>query len=273
MENKIRVSDLQGFNYGRTQNDLEAVASSLVDYAEREERFASNSSLLYPVNDSVKRKGLLHDAVVHLYASESDLRNLGVEINEDNIERFIRNCLTGKNSSEELRERARRLEEIGDAEDIMNTEVNEGTFGDYAHKVAGNYNEFDSSDVEKEVNLQSSELSGRADLIVDGDIVEVKTGARPRRSDLYQTAAYWDMHGDSEAEAIVDYPIIGERKIMGTEDGDHEIPDPEDMLPEIRSDTGDMKQAIREFRGLVEDDGDVRVSAEEIARKVVEDEL
>lgn len=273
MDGKIRVSDLQGFNYGRSQDDLEAVASSLVDYTEREERFTRNSSLLYPVDDSVTRKGLLHDSVVHLYASESDMRNLCVELCEENIERFIRNCLNGKNSSEELRERARRIEEIGSAKDIMNTEVNGGSFEDYARKVAANYNEIDSADVEKEVNLQSSELTGRADLIVDGNIVEVKTGKRPGRHDLYQTAAYWDMHGDSEADAIVDYPVIGERKVMGREDRGFEIPEPQDLIPEIRSDTEDMKKAIREFRDLVEDDEDIQVAAEEVARKVVEDEI
>lgn len=266
LDGKIRVSDLMGFNYGHNSGDVDAVASSLVDYGPRIDQRQSNSNLLYPVNDMVKARGLVHDAAVDLYDSEQDIESLGVEVDEDVALRHLLNSLYGRNSSKELRNSARRLEESNALEDIDDFDLGDGTVRDYIESVAEEYQSFDTDNIEKEVDTSSRELTGRIDLMADGDIVEVKTG-NPRKSHLYQGATYWMMNDDSEASVILDYPVRGKRVVMGWE-----TPSPGSFQNEIREDIVDMKSAINEFKDILEDD-ELQASAEEVARKVVKDEL
>jgi hypothetical protein len=224
----------------------------------------SNSEILFrgfPEEFAVK--GLVHDAAVDLYGREvNDFRALGVEPSASEINDLLERGIRGSGSaSSEMSHRVNQLEKKYDLkpEELLEYEFSSGkTVSNLLEDVAeyrhDNWRE-DSSEftgAHTERSETGLRLSGRMDVLYTGErdrILEVKMKDGPDRFDEFQAAAYWMMHGDEDAELVLDYPLADER-LMFDPDEDASDFDPESYRFDVTRSRDLAMEAINNLRRL-----------------------
>lgn len=186
-----------------------------------------NSTILFgEFPEQFAVKGVVHDAAVNLYQQETDFNELGQDPDRQEILEILEGSIEGRrNATSELRNRVNNLEKkYGISPDeILEYEFESGgTVRELVHDIAeyrdsawhGETGEYLS--IEPEVPVFDLGMSGRIDALVrcqdePDHIMEFKLRDDTSVYDEFQASAYWLMHGDEEAEAVIEYPLIDER--------------------------------------------------------------
>lgn len=251
----------RGLNSGRT----DIIKQSVVDKGlpvMQDEGFnqSSNSEVIFgKFPEAFAVKGLVHDVAVNQYARESEFRTLDVDPSADEIKKLMEVSIDGTGTSTpELRHKVSELESRYDLHpsDILEYNFGDTDVSDMIEEVAGyrfdNWKDdtdiFDS--ISPEVSLFAKGLSGRVDLDLSNpdQIRELKIKESPSEGDVFQASAYWLM-SEGEPEAVVEYPLTGERLVFDPEADDNDF-DPRDYAFDVYSSRDRAIELINELRGL-----------------------
>jgi hypothetical protein len=248
-----------------------------------------NSEILgwgFPEEAAVK--GLVHDAAVELYSREPDFRSLGTDPSTQEIHGILEGAVDGSGrASPELRSRLNSLETGYDVApgQVLDYEFDSGkmsgmTVSQVLKQVAEYREEKWRQDTEgyqhvlPEQSLFADGLSGRMDLMYSGaeenpdQIREIKMGEETSKYDEFQAAAYWLMHGDETAEAVVEYPLVDERLEFNPDEDTNDF-DPREYAFDIYRSRDAAKKAIEELRSLQSEYFETHESREKATREAL----
>lgn len=247
---------------------------------------SDNSSILFggfPRDAAVK--GVVHDASVNLYSQETEFNTLGQEPSDTEVMEILEGSVEGRRkATSELSGRVNRLERNYGIrpDEITAYEFNSGeTVQDLLRQVSRYRGEVWSdeadqfSGVEAEVPVFDSGMSGRIDLLTtrqDGtdQVRELKLGEETSRYDEFQTSAYWLMHDQEDAEAVIEYPLIDERMVFDPESDVNDF-DPREYAFDVYRSRDRAKSAIENLRELQNEYFKLYDSREKATREALRD--
>lgn len=217
MDFRVSVSDLAGYHFGDDKRKNSAIVDYGADIAINSTE--QNSEMLYgKFPEKAAVAGLVHDAAVVLYAKEPGFADLDPD--REDIADLLKGMVSGEKprtaetlSRDVLGERIRGLEREYDIRpsELIEQEVYGKTVEDLLEDVAeyrSNRWREELGNVEAEKWVEDENLRGRADLVVDDELREVKAGT-PSKIDEYQAFVYGDVIGVENV--TVDYPVLGRR--------------------------------------------------------------
>ena len=224
-----------------------------------------NSTILFgEFPEQFAVKGVVHDAAVNLYQQETDFNELGKNPSVEEVLEILEGSIEGRrNATSELRNRISNLEKkYGiSSDEILEYEFESGgTVRELVHDIAeyresswsGETGEYLS--IQPEVPIFDLGMSGRIDALVrsqesSDQIMEFKLSDETSVYDEFQASAYWLMHGDKEAEAVIEYPLIDERLRFDPAQASNDF-DPRDQAFDVYRSRDKAISVIEELREL-----------------------